>query len=236
MSLQPSPFSRLASATVSGLVSLVAQTFAGVKTFTSTIIASAGIQLSSIWNTNGSGAGEVCVKVGTTTADASVNTSAKLLSACTGMGGTEVEAFHVRKGGGLRPAAGSGSDVALGTAGDDDTGFWFPAANVINAVTGGTLRTQWTATGVLNHQGPITMPTNSLLTIGSSSFYERASGIVTGSGVLQFNELAVARPTANAANRGCLWYSKSASGAADTLQICLKSAADTYSWVTIATG
>ena len=40
-----SPFSRLASATVSGLVSIAAQTFAGVKTFTSAIVASAGLEL-----------------------------------------------------------------------------------------------------------------------------------------------------------------------------------------------
>lgn len=45
-----------------------------------------------------------------------------------------------------------------------------------------------------------------------------------------------ARPAAGAATRGTIWYSKSASSAADTLEVCVKSAADSYSWVTIATG
>jgi hypothetical protein len=56
------------------------------------------------------------------------------------------------------------------------------------------------------------------------------------SSYLQLNPGGAARPTADASNRGTLWYSKSANGSADTVQICLKSAADTYSWVTIATG
>jgi hypothetical protein len=225
-----------ASDTVQGIMTTAAQTFAGPKTFAATLIASAGIQVASLFNTNGTSSGDRGVVVGFSTDDGSVNAGAKPLSVGTGVGGTYVEAFHVRKGGGLRPAAGSGSDVALGTAGDDDTGFWFPAANTINVVTGGTFRTQWTSTGVLSHQGPISMPTNNLFSLGASSFYERTSQVVVLSGVQQFNEGGVARPTANAANRGCLWYSKSAAGAADTVQICLKSAADTYSWVTIATG
>ena len=45
-----------------------------------------------------------------------------------------------------------------------------------------------------------------------------------------------ARPAADVNSRGKLWYSRSAGGAADTLEVCLKSAADTYSWKTISTG
>lgn len=103
-----------ASGTVRGLVSLLAQTFAGVKTFTSTLIASAGIQLGLLFNTNGGGASDVVVKVGSSVADASVNFAAKLLSVRTGLGGTEVEKLSIRGDGGLTgtyiflPNAGSG--------------------------------------------------------------------------------------------------------------------------------
>ena len=99
MSLVPSPFSRLASATVSGLVSIVAQTFAGVKTFTSAIIASAGIQLATaLYNTNGSGSTDLCIKEGTSVADGTVNASAKIWTLRTGIGGTEVEYGYFQKG------------------------------------------------------------------------------------------------------------------------------------------
>jgi len=43
-------------------------------------------------------------------------------------------------------------------------------------------------------------------------------------------------PAAAAALRGALFVVQGAGGVADTVQICLKSAADTYSWKTIATG
>lgn len=99
--MTPSPFSRLASATVTGLVSIAAQVFAGAKTFTSAIIASAGVQLASLWNTNGTSASDVGVKVGVSTADGSMNAAAKLASFLTGIGGTEVESLAVLKGGRL---------------------------------------------------------------------------------------------------------------------------------------
>lgn len=89
----------LASGLVAGAVSLIAQTFAGAKTFTSAIIASAGIQLSALWNTNGGGASDIAVKAGTTTADASVNANARLLQLVTGLGGTETRSFGFSKNG-----------------------------------------------------------------------------------------------------------------------------------------
>jgi hypothetical protein len=126
--LNPSPFSRLASATVSGLVSVAAQTFAGVKTFAALIIASAGVQVASLFNTNGTGSTDVGVKVGVSTADASVNATAKLLSARTGIGGTEVEKFWVDKAGMIRNAAAGGyAGNAAGTNrffSLDDTSFF----------------------------------------------------------------------------------------------------------------
>jgi hypothetical protein len=80
-------------------VSVAAQTFAGIKTFTSAIIASAGIQVASLFNTNGTGASDVGVKVGVSTASGSVNATAKLASFMVGIGGTEVEKASVRSDG-----------------------------------------------------------------------------------------------------------------------------------------
>lgn len=47
---------------------------------------------------------------------------------------------------------------------------------------------------------------------------------------------STAKPTAAAKYRGIMYITEAASGAADTIEICLKSATDTYSWVNIATG
>jgi hypothetical protein len=79
-----------ASGTVRGFVNLVAQTFAGAKTFLATIVASAGIQVASLFNNNGTGSTDVGVRVGVSTADGSVNATAELLRIATGIGGTEV--------------------------------------------------------------------------------------------------------------------------------------------------
>lgn len=98
-----------ASGTVRGLVGLVAQTFAGIKTFTSAIVASAGVRVASIFNNNGTGASDVGVKVGVSTADGSVNAAAKPFSVRTGIGGTEVEKFWVDKGGDFRTGGTVGS-------------------------------------------------------------------------------------------------------------------------------
>lgn len=96
MAIFPSPPPD-ANATTRGLVSLVAQTIAGAKTFTSSIVASAGVQTATVFNTNGTGGTDVVVKVGTTVADASVVGGASIFSARTGIGATEVEYFRVRK-------------------------------------------------------------------------------------------------------------------------------------------
>lgn len=109
-----------AGAAADGIVTQIAQTFAGVKTFAAKVIAAAGVEVTnatgSMWNTNGTGASDVCVKVGTSTADASVNANAKLWSARTGLnGGSEVESLAVYKGGTL--GGGSGFLILSGTVG-----------------------------------------------------------------------------------------------------------------------
>ncbi|MBL8924127.1 MAG: hypothetical protein JNJ54_35050 [Myxococcaceae bacterium] len=94
----PSP-SGPASATAAGIVNLAVQTFAGVKTFAATLIASAGIQLGLLFNTNGTGSTDVVVKAGTSVADASVNAAATLFAVKTGIGGSEADNFRVVKRG-----------------------------------------------------------------------------------------------------------------------------------------
>lgn len=103
-----------ASGTVAGVINTAAQTIAGAKTFSANIIASAGIRLASLWNTNGTGASDVCVVIGSSVADASVNASAKLLSIRTGIGGSTTEKAYVDKTGNLVI---SGDIKGTGTAG-----------------------------------------------------------------------------------------------------------------------
>jgi len=234
-----------ASGTTRGLMGLVVQTFAGVKTFLATIVASAGIQVASLFNTNGTGASDVGVMVGVSTADGSVNTGAKPFSVRTGIGGTEVEKFAVSK---LGPyvRVGGGSTFA-------DPVFWFDTSasgareNIIQIGAGLTSTTWEFALGLFAGPYPIikarsgmylSTPFLSALTpngisLGGTGQYFK--DLYLGETV-QLGKAGTARPAASASTRGTFWYSLSAGGAADTVQVCLKSAADTYSWVTIATG
>lgn len=200
MNLNPAPFSRLASTIRSGLVSTIAQTFAGVKTFAGGLIASAGVTINAaltvakppvvnepsvylpapvssggyglagamLWSTtnsylhhsttalslnayavplkltaafstvevaggNGTGASDVGVKVGVSTADASVNATAKIASFRTGIGGTEVEKLYVDKNGTMF----GGGGVSSFLLGPTQVAFTGPALNAY--VTGTAL-------------------------------------------------------------------------------------------------
>lgn len=161
-----------ASATQRGLVNLLAQTFAGVKTFTSALIASAGIQLGLLFNTNGAGASDVVVKAGTSTADASVNAGAKLLSLRTGLnGGTEVE--HAAQVKGALIEAGN---VAFGEVVNSRAGVaqghvgWFAGASEI---------------GIYNAN------TAAALALNIGTGRSRASGSFTSGGVVTGTGLAI---------------------------------------------
>ncbi len=41
------------------------------------------------------------------------------------------------------------------------------------------------------------------------------------------------KPAASAANRGRIWIVQGGAGVADTLQVCIKNASDSYVWVTV---
>lgn len=112
------------AAVVDAVLLTGAQVVAGVKTFTSAIVAAAGIQLASLWNTNGTGASDVCLKVGTSTADGSVDASAKLLSVGTGVGGAYVEKLAMTKDSLL---------VGQGASSNSGKNLFAVAGGVINA-------------------------------------------------------------------------------------------------------
>jgi len=92
-----------ASNTVRGLVSLVAQTFAGVKTFLARAVFSLGITSGAarldLRSDLGASASDVCSVAGSTAVDASVNGAASLFAVRTGIGGTEADNFRVIKRG-----------------------------------------------------------------------------------------------------------------------------------------
>lgn len=111
---------------------------------------------------------------------------------------------------------------STGTGGGDVNYNTFASRHTINA-------------GV--SQGLMLESSVGIVRIGGINGIAPAGSQLQVGGNVQFNvDAATARPTANAANRGVVWYSKSAGGAADTIEVCLKSAADTYSWKVIQTG
>lgn len=258
MSIVPSPPPN-ASATTRGLVSTGAQEFAGAKTLTGAILNGVSTIAEAVTSlvravgaslvlrsSLGAGASDVAVKVGTSETDAGTNASAQLLSVRTGLGGTEVEKFYVRKDGGVVLAAGADLGAAptnpalripmtglrthILQIGGDTAGTWEFALGhydypLLKSRT--SLYVETAAGGFVAPVSPAGTHLGSLANHWGSAFL---------AGTVQLGITGAARPTANATNRGTLWYSRSANGAADTIEICLKSAADTYSWVVIATG
>lgn len=193
--MTPSPFSRLATAAVSGLVSKLDQTFAGVKTFTSAIIAAAGVQTASVFSTNGTGASDVVLKVGTTQADASVNSAAKLWALYTGLGGTEVPRYYFTKdtlylggggvwslflesGGAFSWKTGSVTLLQLLSSGITRSGYGID----INPSFGAYLSFQALVSGLVNQRGTDSTGTPGAATIdrpiGKSSIAATASSVV----------------------------------------------------------
>ena len=87
-----------ASATVRGLVSTLAQTFAGVKTFLARAVfqlgITAGLARLDLRSDLGLAADDIAV-IGTTVPNGTAATNAKLLSVRTGIGGTEVEKAYI---------------------------------------------------------------------------------------------------------------------------------------------
>lgn len=201
-----------ASQTVAGVVDLAAQTFAGVKTFVAEAVFSAGL-----------------VSSGVRAIGASL-----LLRSDLGAGASDV---CVRIG----PSTADGSvhaSAKIASWGTGNGGTFVEYFNITKTtVFLSTVDRMITCGGSVT---PGAAGNFGYTTSGNGwEFYGVGmylQGNLNLQGTLQLGGSGSARPTANASNRGKFWYSKSAGGAADTVQVCLKSAGDTYSWVTIATG
>jgi hypothetical protein len=110
----------------------------------------------------------------------------------------------------VRTGIGSATDVAYGTTGDPNTGIWFPVSDTINFVTGGNLRFSISSTGAASFQGSITMPTNTLLTLGGSTVYDSPSGTLNWNGRHQWfgvTDPALRLGTGNDSSSSIAFYS-----------------------------
>lgn len=277
-----------------GLLSHLAQVIGGLKTFMAVVVASAGLQLASLFNTNGTVAASVVLKLGTTASNGSVNSTARLAQLTTGIGGTEVARGWFTTAGqsdgfqmfgtalasltmnstvGIQLAYGTGGSLILDSNKFHLSGsgltiqsnsnsqltcaskpFFIYAAGAsgvtetirlvsqradagLKSVVAGTENATPNATAVLFQVakgiGTSANDAGNGTAVGLQVF---GDGHTKARATLALNEDGLARPTASAAYRGTIWYSKSISGVADTVEICLKSAGDAYSWVTLATG
>ncbi|MHB1065426.1 MAG: hypothetical protein ACYC1Z_13225 [Georgenia sp.] len=113
LTLQP------ADATHPGVLTTGAQTIGGVKTLTAAVLAgitsiteavtslvrAVGVSLV-LRSSLGAGASDKCVVVGSSEVDGTVNASAQIWTAATGIGGTQVDVAWFRKDGALRNASG----------------------------------------------------------------------------------------------------------------------------------
>ncbi|MHB1065428.1 MAG: hypothetical protein ACYC1Z_13235 [Georgenia sp.] len=222
-----------AGAAAAGAVTTGAQEFGGAKTLTGAILAgvttiteavtalvrAVGVSLV-LRSSLGAGASDKCVVVGSSEADGTANAAARLQEWQTGIGGTPVTKAWIRKRGSFVNTDGLG----LGMSADLD-----------NVAAGLKYDTQ-VRLGVFSLNGASGIFVNlGSGRAGSTGDFDAGASLNTASTV-QLNTGGNARPAASATTRGTLWYSKSAASAADTVEICLKSAADTYSWVVISTG
>lgn len=81
---------------------------------------------------------------------------------------------------------------------------------------------------------------NPTFTPGSFTSVSKVGLAVTAGTVVASNGYQIATtvsiPTCAAATRGTLWVVQGGTGVTDTLEVCLKAAANTYSWVSVITG
>lgn len=119
------------------------------------------------------------------------------------------------------------------------------SSGVAMGLSGSSLATAGACIGLPNASSTL-----ALYTSNGTALTERARinssgnlgiGTTTPHSTLEVNggaqlNTATARPTCSSTVRGLLWVVESASGVTDNLSVCLKAAADTYSWVQIITG
>lgn len=209
-----------ASGTLRGLISLVAQTMGnGIKTF-----------LAAIWLPNGT--------LGTPSLAFAGDSD-------TGFwwqqsGGIVLTANGVRQwrtnGGTVMYLADDARwlDLSVGAFSDAYGGLVGLGGNGVAAVCMGAPTDGAAAFGVKIGSGTVLANATAKTAVVRNAATEVAN--FDKDGAVQLNVAGGTRPAASAAHRGKVWYTLSAGGVADTLSVCLKSAADTYAWVTISTG
>jgi hypothetical protein len=158
----------------------------------------------------GSVANSVAVRIGTRAAQNTLSSTARVVSMGSGMAGSYSEGFWLDKDGGMHNGISAGLAKWFG-AGSGNVWIQIDDINGINGYLAGFQF--WLDGGGFRTNAPM-----------------------VAQNTIQLNTDGNARPAAQASNRGKIWYSRSGAGVADTVEMCLKSAADAYAWVTIATG
>jgi hypothetical protein len=97
---------------------------------------------------------------------------------------------------------------------DTDTGIYRPSDNSTGFATGGVERMRIDSNG----------------NVGIGTMYPSQKLEVNGGIMLN---TTTSKPTCSATTRGTLWFTQSASGVKDMLEVCAKDAANTYAWRTI---
>lgn len=150
-----------ASGATAGIVDDLAKTWNGVKTFAAEAVFSAGLVATGVRAIGaalllrsdlGATSGDVCMRIGTSVADGTVNATAKLASFGTGIGGAYVESLFVLKNGRL---GGGSAFVLLNDGTGAQIGYGANAFTTYGSTTvdtGATGRVQMRSTNVGDDQ------------------------------------------------------------------------------------
>lgn len=112
----------------------------------------------------------------------------------------------------------------------------FNGLNVPAAVTGGGADGS-TAVGLVVKNYTTLSTAGSKIATFAPDNANTVKASIDKDGMLQFGVGNTgAAPTCDATQRGKIWLVNGGSGVTDTVTICLKAAADTYSWITLTTG
>lgn len=209
-----------------------------------------------LFSTLGASSTDKCVAIGTSVADASVNASAKIASFGTGITGTYVEKSYMLKNGQLMIPGTAGLSLGGQTITHNGTSFSFTTRCISAEYWQGTSfyhasgssasLESYTSISLVSDLADGASAVSAIInnsvtfsTVGAKLLSIRNNGTEKANFDKDGNLQMIGggtKPTAAAGVRGTMWYSKAAAGVADTIEVCLKSAADTYSWKVIQTG
>ena len=153
----------------------------------------------------------------------------------TAIGISALQALHSTSGSGLNNTAlgyQAGYSSAGNTAYANVTGFM---NTYLGAQTGASSVTQVNNSTMVGFQALASA--DNQVVLGNAGVTEVQAGMggtakVTAKG-MQYK--TGTRPTCDSSSKGTIWYVAGGAGVADTIEMCGKSAADTYSWVALGT-